>query len=422
MRKARLSGALMVLIAAVSTLVAPTASAADFYTPPSPLPAGQNGDLINTGPSNLAISVPGIGGPLPGKATRLMYRSQDSNDKPVAVTGTYIDPSASWTGPGERPVVAFAPGTYGQGDNCAASKLLNNLISYTPPFGVMVEYEIVQIYTLLTQGVGVVITDYQGLGTPGNHTYVNRAAEAHAVLDSVRAAKNVRGTKISPTSPVGMWGFSQGGGAVAAAAELAPQYAPELTIKGTYAGAPPADLGATLAQVDGTILFGVIGYTLNGLRDSDPDIGPIIDQYTNDKGKAMLAAVSKQCIVETALSVGFHRTNEYLKDGRSLSQTLGDIPKAQEILAKNKIGERTPNSPVYIDSGTSDDIVPHGQAVDLARDWCAKGANVTLNRQLYPAIFPGLALGHLLPDFLGLPAANKWFFDQLTNKPSGGNC
>ncbi|MGA9873392.1 MAG: lipase, partial [Rhodococcus sp. (in: high G+C Gram-positive bacteria)] len=46
----------------------------DFYTPPSPLPALAPGALIRTEPSHLALSVPGIGGTLPGEATRIMYR------------------------------------------------------------------------------------------------------------------------------------------------------------------------------------------------------------------------------------------------------------------------------------------------------------------------------------------------------------
>ncbi|MDI6630722.1 MAG: lipase, partial [Rhodococcus sp. (in: high G+C Gram-positive bacteria)] len=91
----------------------------DFYIPPSPLPAGSPGDVIRSEPSHLALSVPGIGGPLPGAATRIMYRSNDSNGEANAVTGTYIDPAAAWTGPGPRPLVVLAPGTQGQGDQCA---------------------------------------------------------------------------------------------------------------------------------------------------------------------------------------------------------------------------------------------------------------------------------------------------------------
>ena len=74
-----------------------------FYTPPASLPAA-NGALIRTEPLPLALSLPGLDGPLPGTATRLMYPSTDSNGRPVAVTGAYIEPSAAWKGGGPRPL------------------------------------------------------------------------------------------------------------------------------------------------------------------------------------------------------------------------------------------------------------------------------------------------------------------------------
>ncbi|MGN7132569.1 lipase family protein [Rhodococcoides corynebacterioides] len=407
----------------VPTAVAePPGPAAGFYTPPNPLPAGNDGDLIRTGPSNLALSLPLPNGPIPGTATRVMYRSQDANDQPNAVTGTYIDPSAPWTGPGPRPLVVIAPGTHGQGDQCAPSHQLNNVLTYQPILGLMVEYELVSTYALLSKGYGVMITDYDGLGTPGTHTYVNRAAEAHAVLDAARAALKLQGVKVGPDSPVGLWGYSQGGGAVAAAVELAPEYAPDLKVAGTYAGAPVADLAATLSQVDGTFLTGVIAYTVNGLERTNPELIPIIDASTNDNGKAVLAAAENQCIVESALTIGFHRTNEWIATGQSLSDYLKNIPEAQEVLAENRVGNRTPTSPVYVDTSTGDDIVPYGQAEQLSREWCGRGAKVTLNTQRLPFILPGLALSHVLPDFIGLTGGLNWLDARFRGQPTAGTC
>ncbi len=435
MRVSTLFGSAIGATLLAATVVTPIATAAppsgsstgstvesDFYQPPSPLPAGSPGDVIRSEPSHLALSIPFIGGGLPGKATRIMYRSTDSNGAGNAVTGTYIDPAATWKGPGPRPLVVLAPGTQGQGDQCAPSKMLNKLITYTPPLGVMVEYEVLSAYTLLSQGYGVVITDYDGLGTPGAHTYVNRAAEAHAVLDAARAAKRLEGTKIEADGPVGLYGYSQGGGAAAAGAELAPEYASELNIAGTYAGAPPADLAATLEQVDGTVLTGVIGYTLNGLLETDPDLKPILDENINDKGRAMLAKVANQCVAETVLTVGLHKTKEYTKSGEPLSVVLDGLPVAKAILAKNKIGERTPNSPVLIQVGRNDDIVPSGQAIQLAGDWCAAGATVQLSTSNVPSIVPGSGVNHLIPDLLGLGEAQSWLKDRFEGVPAPTNC
>ena len=318
-----------------------------------------------------------------------MYRSEDAKGAPVAVTGTYLEPSNPWTGQGARPLVAAAVGTHGQGDQCAPSKLFNTGIEYQFPTDVMVGYESIWVNTLLLNGIAVVVTDYEGLGTPGDHTYVNREAEAHAVLDSVRAAQQLPNASIPADGPVGLWGYSQGGGAAAAATELKPSYAPELDLKGTYAGAPPADLAATLQQVDGTFLTGVIGYALNGILAQYPEVQPLLDAEINDRGRQMLAATKNQCVAESGLQFGFQQSSSFTNSGESLSAVLARLPMAQAILDEQKIGKLTPESPVLIQHGRSDDIVPFGQGQQLARDWCGKGATVQFSVNELPPIIPG---------------------------------
>ncbi|MGQ4428967.1 lipase family protein, partial [Streptomyces violaceoruber] len=195
-----------------------------FYTPPSELPAA-DGTLIRHEPLPLALSLPGIDGPLPGRATRLMYKSTDANGEAVAVTGAYVEPAAKWRGDGPRPLVAVAPGTMGQGDQCAASMALEHPLQLNGQT-VSVGYEDLSVYRLLLRGVAVVVTDYVGLGTTDRlHTYVNRVDGAHAVLDAVRAARSLDSASVTSDSRVGLFGYSQGGGATAAAAELQPSYA-----------------------------------------------------------------------------------------------------------------------------------------------------------------------------------------------------
>ena len=106
-------------------------------------------------------------------------------------------------------------------------------------------------------GARVLVVDYIGLGTPGIHTFANRIEGAHAVLDAARAANALAG--VEADAPVVFWGYSQGGGATAAAAEMQPTYAPELNLKGTWAGGPVADLAAILERIDGALIGGVVG-------------------------------------------------------------------------------------------------------------------------------------------------------------------
>ncbi|MGA5196075.1 hypothetical protein [Streptomyces exfoliatus] len=89
---------------------------------------------------------------------RIMYGTTDRAGKTISVTGTVLNPRKSPYG--QRPIVAFAPGTQGLADKCAPSRQMAE----------GTEYEALPVKKLLDQGYAVVVTDYQGLGTPGVHT------------------------------------------------------------------------------------------------------------------------------------------------------------------------------------------------------------------------------------------------------------
>ena len=411
-----------VLTAGLLGSAAPAVAETDFYLPPDPLPTSTPGDILRTAPSDLALRAPVPGGVFPGQGTKLLYRSNDAKGAPNAVSGTYIEPSTPWNGPGDRPLVALAVGTHGQGDQCAPSRNLGALVSYNPPLDFFTEYEVLSINALLLRGIAVVVTDYDGLGTPGHHTYVNRAAEAHAVLDSVRAALALENASVTENSPVGLFGYSQGGGASGAAAELAPEYAPELNLVGAYVGAPPADLVATLKQIDGTLLTGAIGYTINGLAEAYPEVRNEIDAEINDRGREMLAAVANQCVPETVANFAFQRTGEYTRTGESLDVVLGRLPEVQKILEEQRIGKRTPAVPVLLQHGTQDDTVPYGQARELALDWCAQGATVQFLPNTTPPVLPGFLVNHAVPMIAGLPESVAYIEARLRDEPAPSGC
>ncbi|MEV0480334.1 lipase family protein [Streptomyces sp. NPDC050508] len=391
-----------------------------FYDPPTALPAA-DGTLVRSEPLPLALSLPGLDGPLPGTATRLMYKSTDSNGQPVAVTGAYIEPSADWTGDGPRPLVAVAPGTLGQGDQCSASMGLEHPLSLNSQT-VSVGYEDLAIYRLLAKGIAVVVTDYVGLGaTDRLHTYVNRIDEAHAVLDAVRAARTVPGTSVTAHSPVGLYGYSQGGGATAAAAELQSSYAPDVTLSGTYAGAPPADLTSVTKAIDGSELAGALGWSLNGFLQSDPDLKQLAEAHLNDAGKAALTDLSTMCVADALFGYAYTKSSSWTTDGQSISDIIASTPALQAFLDEQRIGTLKPSGPVRLATGVSDNLVPHAQARRLALDWCAKGADVTYKAVVLPSVGSAL-LNHFAPLLTDQGAAISWLTARLSGKPTASNC
>ncbi|MFE2512800.1 lipase family protein [Streptomyces naganishii] len=391
-----------------------------FYNPPAELPSA-DGTLIRSEPLPLAIGLPTPNGPLPGTATRLMYKSTDSGGGPVAVTGAYIEPTARWSGAGARPLVVVAPGTLGQGDQCAASMGLEHPLTFNGRT-MSVGYEDLAIYRLLAKGVAVVVTDYAGLGaTDRLHTYVNRVDEGHAVLDAARAARSVAGASVTANSRVGLYGYSQGGGATASAAELQPSYAPDVHLSGTYAGAPPADLTAVTKAIDGSELAGALGWSLNGFLQSDPALRPIADEHLNAAGKAALNDLSTMCVGDALFRYAYSKSTAWTTDGRSVSDIIGSTPELRAFLDSQRIGRLEPAGPVRLATGTSDNLVPHGQARQLAVDWCRKGADVVYK----PVVLPGLGsalLNHVTPLLADQGPAVDWLADRLAGKAAQDDC
>uniref|UniRef100_UPI0035565BA8 lipase family protein n=1 Tax=Gordonia zhenghanii TaxID=2911516 RepID=UPI0035565BA8 len=406
---------LVAVVAAAGAIAMGDAGTADaarnFYTPPSKYDATP-GSVIRSQHSDLLLQIPGVKGQWPGTATRMMYTSTLQNGKPTAVTGTVVEPTARWTGKGERPTVVVGPGTVGQGDQCAGSKMMNFplTVDVTKP-SIGVNYTAPEMYLMLLNGVRVVITDYVGMGTPGVHTYVNRLESGHAMLDAARAGLKV--AKASKDAPVAFSGYSQGGGAAASAAELAATYASDLNVKATYAGAPPADLSKVITKIDGTFIAGGIGYAINGLDARYPALDAILKKETNAQGKRALHDTATQCIGDSGLAFGFQRTNQWTRTGESLASVIKRYPEVQKMIDDQRIGSLKPNAPVLLSTGVNDDVIPTGQVVTLYKDWHKQGADVKLTRDYTPPIFPGLVVNHAVPMLTKLLPATSFLLTEF---------
>lgn len=367
----------------VLVALASPGSAADFYDTPTTLPPG-NGDLVRSEPSSFFLD-PARALRAPAQAHRIMYRSSDRDDTPIAVTGTVLVPDANWNGPTPtRPLIAFAAGTQGLGDQCAPSRQL----------AAGSEYEGVFIKGLLARGYAVVVTDYQGLGTEGLHTYISREVTARAVLDSARAALELDAVDIADDTPVALAGYSQGGAASAAAAEIAGTYAPELDIVGASAGAPPADLGPVAKALDGSLYFAFLGYALGGLSESyDLDLGDVL----NDRGDDVLAGLSGQCTAGSVATFPFVRSGTLTEDGRPLTEWFAEQPFAS-VIAEQRIGTVAPAFPTLVTHSRFDDVIPFRVGRVMARGWCADGATVHFSANLAAGHIGG-ALAHFPTQF-----------------------
>lgn len=408
------------------TLTPAVAAADDFDQPGGfydtrALPSAGAGEVLRTEPADLPLAVtlpglPSLASPMPALAQRVIYQTADVDGRPVATSGAFYESTAPWNGPGPRPTLILGPGTQGQGDPCAPSRTLESGVGINPRSGApIVSYEEGFALVLAGQGFRVMVVDYIGLGTPGVHTYADRVDQAHAMLDGARATRDLVGFD----SPLVFWGHSQGGGASAAAAELAPEYAPELDVRAAYASAPPADLLAVLDHIDGSSLTGAIGFAINGMVERYPALGQVVDQHVNDAGRRALDDLSGLCLADTRVAYGGRTTSEWTHTGQSLSELIRNEPEALRVLDHQKIGNRAPAVPVMLAGGINDDIIPLGQVEQLGRDWCGQGTAVHFRYESTPLV-PSVT--HAAAAVTNFAPALQFLNDRLAGIPAPNDC
>lgn len=339
-----------------------------FYEPPAGVPA-RPGTVLRSEPMDFFLD-PARVVRAPGTARRVMYASTDRAGRPVAVTGSVLVPSTPWRGTGARPLVAFAVGTQGMADRCAPSRQL----------AAGSEYEGAFLAGLLSRGYAVAVTDYEGLGTPGVHTYMARRSQAAAVLDMARAARNLPSSGVPADGPVALAGYSQGGGASAAAVELAPAYAPELRVVGAVSGAVPADLATVGEWLDGGPYAAFALYAVGGLAAAhDIDLTSLLDE----EGLRRVHQAEEECVGDSLPRHAFVRSTGLTRDGRSLAAYFDEEPW-RSVLSDNVIGERRPAAPVLVTHALADDVIPYAVGLDLAKRWCERGVTVRFSTTAVP--------------------------------------
>lgn len=415
--------------ALTGTLVAVAAGAA--AAPPAwAQPAQQQqeavggGDILRAEASRPAWSG-GVPGTVPARATRLTYASSDTHDAPTTVVGTYLEPLAPWPGPGERPLVAYAGGTQGQGPECAPSAMVSQVVRVQPPADVVVEYDLIAINQLLARGFSVVTTDYHDYAAPGPHNFLNRKTQGHAVLDAARAALRLPGTGLHPGSPVVLYGYSQGGMASAAAAELQPGYAPDLNVRGAYVGGPLAGPQDYIAHSDGQPgVAPAIAWILNGIAADYPETRPVLDAALNDTGKGILRDSIGKCGGGLSnIMAQPQQTSRWTTSGLPITAVIDGSPELKRAFDEQRLGGTAPGVPVRVYSARNDEgVAPYPVVRGIAASWCGGGAPVQLDADAAVPPMSGIVGTHDVAFFPSLASSQQWVTDRLAGVPAPVNC
>ncbi|MGV9410309.1 lipase family protein [Nocardia sp. NPDC003693] len=279
---------------------------------------------------------------------------------------------------GGWPVIAWAHGTLGLGDECA--------FSIAGP-GAR-ERDWAYLGSWLKQGYAIVAADYAGLGTPGDHPYLNGRVEAHNVVDAVKAATRHYGSLSRKWVVVGQ---SQGGGAAITTARYATELGgPELDYRGAVGTGVPAFIEDVLLPVGpgvppiklGAHTTAYVLYILNGLRTTYPELN--IESFLTDAGRHWLERSSQSCLTP----IGDELVANNVIIGDLFARPLLEIPGLLDLLSEYMgIPNTGYDRPFFIGQGLYDTDIITPATLAFAARLQAGGEPVTL--RTYPTDHDG---------------------------------
>jgi pimeloyl-ACP methyl ester carboxylesterase len=356
-----------------------------FYDTPTGLETTPAGSLLRSEPfANYDL-------PKGATAVRILYHSKDATGRDVATSGVVLIPAGSPPKDG-WPVIGWAHGTAGVARMCAPS-LMKDLY-----------YGEEGLFPMLRAGFAVVATDYHGLGSDGEHEYLDKLAQARDVMYSIpaaRAAVPTLGAK---------WvvdGHSQGGLAAWGVAELEAA-SEDPNFLGAIAVAPANHLERSLDHPNETRGAGFyLAWIAFGIHARMPQFAPA-DALSTEALKHYASATNDGCF--------FYGYSLY----RHLSSQSMTVPGwttnplVQAFLKENEIGDQRFRGPLLVIAGESDGTVPIEGVRETVRQACLLKQNVTFRS--YRGLDHDPTMTKSTPDQL------SWIAERFKGGVTAGNC
>jgi pimeloyl-ACP methyl ester carboxylesterase len=321
------------------------------------------------------------------RAWQLLYHSTDLAGHDIVVSALMLVPGGSQPARG-WPLIAWAHGTTGVADQCApsiAADLGND------------QNAVREVRALLANGWAVIASDYPGLGTPGIHTYLIGEADARAVIDSVTAAHQLLGDRV--TSSWITVGHSEGGQTALFVAQSADQRAPRWDFLGTVAIAPASSLDLVIPDAEtfhDPVVQAYMLYALEGLSTVDAHVR--VDQLLTPQARPVLADTTSGCIDDIVNDLA-RRHLDHLLDASPATIARLDA----ELGRYDNPDHPHADQPILIAQGTADRDVPPVTTNALAKRLCTLGDQ--LEYRSYPGLDHNTVIGGSLNDVTSWIAA-----------------
>ncbi len=402
-----------VVLNAAPASAEPAPPADSFYDVPADLAAAAPGDILASRPVEAkALQLL----PLNIDAWQLLYRTTDADGSPDAAVTTVMTPRGEAKA---RPLLSFQAATDSTLRICQPSYGLTSGAPIEPanpagplPFAVPAA-EVAFALAGLEQGWAVAMPDHGGV----DNRFLTPRQPGYAVLDGIRAVESFQPVGLAGVdTPVALWGYSGGAIASSWAAEMQPEYAPELNIRGAAFGAPERDLEASLLAVNATPLGGLIPVAFGAIGRDDPTFAARLDTFLTPEGRIRVNEVSNHCLAQNALSnLWFDYKNFF---NQPLDVVLAD-PAIRGPLQERGQTDKIPTAPLYVYNGVTEEVSPIGAVDRQVKTYCDGGTAVTYRREdLPPRPIPSLMTTHGVVVITGAGGAFAWLKDRLSDNPT----
>ncbi|MEO7815386.1 MAG: lipase family protein [Sphingomicrobium sp.] len=368
----------MISLTSLSFLVAPTTAVAQ-----------QAGTLIAADP---VVDTPGG-----MQAWRVKYWTTDTAGRRREVTGMVVAPREAVSAQ-PRAVLAWTHGTWGVASRCAPS-LSKDFWSATAGLDAV------------RSGYVVVAPDYAGLGSAGMHPFLVGEDTARSVIDGVRAARQIPGAAAG--SRYAVWGESQGGHAALWTAQSSRRYAPDLTLVGAAAAAPPTDLIENLRHTSNQALRSFFTAYI-GHSWASHYRAPMASFGNRQTQGIMNRLAQNNCISlgmkpKLGMILGISVLNSRLK-----SIDIGRIEPWAMLARRNSPTTANIGVPLLIAQNEKDDLVAPSVTAAHVRALCRSG-NVVRRIAI-------LGEGHATSAKDSATATLAWIADRFAGTPAPNDC
>ncbi|WP_032369998.1 lipase family protein [Rhodococcoides fascians] len=364
-----------------------------FYAAPEGYEAALPGTILKVRPVEVAMF-----GQVRQRvdAWQLLYRTADLGGVPQASVTTVLRPQNA-----EPVLLSYQCAIDGVASSCFPSYALRR---GSKALGAVPQFEFLLVLHALRRGWTISIPDHEG---PDGH-WGSPQEPGFCTLDAIRAALSFESLELHESTPVALWGYSGGGLATSWAAEMAPEYAPELELVGAALGSPVGDPGSAFTRLNATLHAALPTLVVAGLRRTYPDLDRVVRQYVSEDGMRILDSVESMTTVRAVRRLARHDLDNYIDI--PLADLLA-LPEIVQVFQDIQPGRTAPSVPLLVVQAVHDQIIAVDDVDGQVDRYLEAGAHVTYLRDrlsehlsLHPLSAP-LTLDWLADRFAGLPVA-----------------